>query len=651
MRYSKREGGGVLSDDPAVVEKPHVEAPPSRWLIALITSRPEDCDIEYQQPGYSSQEDASPFSTSHPSEAILKHAVGDDLNGALDRIVVVSTDEHLNQFYAGENATLRELMMTWTGVSSLPSDRIHPISVGFSDFDIMKLWGDINKYMSGCARPPGEIIADLSGIGAHHTTALSRILKIYSMLRRLNDQEGAQAVKLKVFSTTVDRDSLKEEKKGWIIDQGVLDPIEDFSRAVYEFTNHADPEPLIDRIKNLRGEKKFEAKAHWFINLIRDFSARMREGLPFTTKFHQDKHLLNLLQGFEDGIARTKPELAEIIDSAVQLIRSLLQAQENENLLLDMEELKRLVLFAEQLVIQGSLSHALRIYREVVVCRILLEQGKNKICQNGNWLERDHRIAAEAIFNFVHRSHQGQSPLKEKFPANCQILDGLMDDRNHVAHSGFNRNEIPVLTLTENYQDRKRALRTLLLEETDFWKEVVKCEVSGHLLLTPFGESTGVLTTLLENLNGETAGYGPPLDGVVIVTSKRCSTEVASAIEASPFYSKREGFQVIQCLLDSQGEDIHTDPIGMATEDLQSATDGTSIMEILLASSRITVNYTGGLSSMGILIDRLARELDTAVGRDVAKVICVDRRTASEKQDQPFAIGKIKKIEISMGTQ
>lgn len=638
----------MLSDDPAVVEKPHVEAPPSRWLISLITSRPEDCDIEYQQPGYSSQEDASSFSTSHPSEAILKHAVGDDLNGALDRIVVVSTDEHLDQIYAGENATLRELMMTWTGDSSLPNERIHRISVNFADFDIMELWSDINDYMKGCDRPPGQIIADLSGLGAHHTTALSRILKIYEMHRRLNDQEESQELELKVYSTTVDRDS---EAKGWIIDQGVLDPIEDFSRAVTEFTNHANPEPLIGRLNNLRGDKKFELKAHWFINLIREFSARMREGLPFTTKYHQDKQLLNLLQGFEDGISRTKPELAEIIGRAVQLIRSLLQTQGNENLRLDMEELERLVLFAEQLLIQGSLSHALRIYREVVVCRILLEQDMNEICQNGNWLVRDHRLEAEKIFNFVHRSHQGQSPLKEKFPASCQLLDGLYDSRNHVAHSGFNRNEIPVLTLTEKYQELKPDLRALLLEETGFWKEVVKCEVSGHFLLTPLGESTGVLTTLLENLTGEAEGFGPPLDGVVIVTSERCSTEVVSAIEASPFYSKRDGFKVIPCLLDSQGEDIHTDPIGMAVEDLQSATDDTSIMRTLLASSRITVNYTGGLSSMGILVDRMARELDKAVGRDITKVICVDRRTASEKQDQPFAIGQIKKIEISMGTQ
>ena len=132
-----------------------------------------------------------------------------------------------------------------------------------------------------------------------------------------------------------------------------------------------------------------------------------------------------------------------------------------------MEELERLVLFAEQLLIQGSLSHALRIYREVVVCRILLEQDRNEICQNGNWLVRDHRLEAEAIFNFVHRSHQGQSPLKEKYPASCHLLDGLYDSRNHVAHSGFNRNEIPVLKLTEKYQELKPDLRALLLEETD----------------------------------------------------------------------------------------------------------------------------------------------------------------------------------------
>ena len=636
----------MLGDDPDVIEMQSVKDP-SRWLIALVTSRTRELVVEYQQPGYSSQESSSPFSTPHPSAAILNHAVGDDLHGALDRIVVLSTEEDLDSIFEGENATLRELMMTWTGVSSPSSERIHRIAVNFTDFDIMKLWTEINEYMKGCDRPPGQIIADLSGIGAHHTTALSRILKIYEMHRRLNDQEESQALELKVYSTTVDRDSLKEEKKkGWIIDQGVLDPIEDFSRAVYEFSNHADPEPLIERIRNLRGEKKFEAKARWFINLIRDFSARMREGLPFTTKYHQDKQLLNLLQGFEDGISRTIPELAEIIDSAVQLIRSLLQAQEYENLLLDMEELKRLVLFAEQLVIQGSLSHALRIYREVVVCRILLEQDKNEICQDGNWLVRDHRLEAEAIFNFVHRSHQGQSPLKEKFPANCQHLDGLYDSRNHVAHSGFNRNEITVLTLTENYQELKPALRALLLEETDFWKEVVKCEVSGHFLLTPLGESTGVLTTLLENLNGKTEGFGPRLDGVVIVTSERCSGGVASAIEASEFYSKREGFRVVQCLLDSQGEDIHTDPIGMAIEDLQSAPDGIPIMETLLASSRITVNYTGGLSSMGILVDRMARKLyEARVGRDITKVICVDRRTASEKQEHPFAIGQIKKIE------
>jgi hypothetical protein len=47
----------------------------------------------------------------------------------------------------------------------------------------------------------------------------------------------------------------------------------------------------------------------------------------------------------------------------------------------------------------------------------------------------------------------------------------------------------------------------------------------------------------------------------------------------------------------------------------------------------------------------MARDLDAAVGRDITKVICVDRRTASEKLEHPFAIGQIKKIEIPMGTQ
>ena len=612
-----------------------------RCLLVLMTFREDVEVVDYLPPNSSSKN--NPISTPYSIEAIVR-SLGLDQHDVFDSIAVISTKEHCEKIFEGENAEVREMLMTWTGSSSLSSERVKKIEVDFSEFDIMQLWKDINKYLKSSAAPPDEIVADLSGLGALHTTALSRILNIYSLNRRLDTEANHSGVTLKAFSTVLNRDSEKDKnQQGWIIDQSALDPIENFHLGVYEFTQHADPEPLISIIKMLSIDKKRKVDVGRFIKVIREFSDRLREGLPFSSENVLNEQTSKQLNSFKAAVGDLESELAEVVGKALNLIRGLLQVEYTHELSLDENELMRLVNFAEQLVIQGSLSHALRIYREVIYCRIILQEGSSAVCQNGNWLSKENRRKAESLFRFRRGNPMVDSPLKSEFPENSMLLDELIDDRNHVAHSGFNLKTDKMGKLTTKYLKKKSELRSLFLDESEFWEEIVKCEVSGHFLLTPLGESPGVLTTLLETMNDDTKDHGPPLDGVVIITSQRGFSGIEKAIEASS-YSKREGFQVISCILDSSGEDIFVEPLRIKTDELKSEGEGASIMKVLLESSKITINYTGGLSSMGILIDRIAQELEEAVGREVTKVICVDRRSPAEKAESPLVIGQVEKI-------
>lgn len=194
----------------------------------------------------------------------------------------------------------------------------------------------------------------------------------------------------------------------------------------------------------------------------------------------------------------------------------------------------------------------------------------------------------------------------------------IRDARNHVAHFGFNEDNLPS---QKKIEDRLKALAKKNPDE--LFEEYERAETkSVKAVLSPLGTSKGALFTILKH-------FKP--DVLVIVTSKQAAENVPEILEKAGFSGKHHVVLV---------NDPFTgvDEVEKVVEEARKYLEENGVREVV-------INLTGGTSLLGYMVERIRDVI--RYGKKITTVLAVDRRPYEEQKENPYVVGEI--LELPWG--
>ncbi|HEW92964.1 MAG TPA: CRISPR-associated DxTHG motif protein [Thermotogaceae bacterium] len=366
----------------------------------------------------------------------------------------------------------------------------------------------------------------------------------------------------------------------------------DWLYAARLFREYGYSKPLGELVKNrnisLYKNKDIQEKPKKLGSLqdaLRDLSDALRLGSIKSIR----KSVRKLLRLLEDpkGLAmkdleKFTPELYPLIPSMVEKYKKL--DTEKESIELDEKELEAERELLKFYLDTEDLGMALRLAREYIVNVTLYKQGQRSEVLN--------RKIRESVI----------------FPEENLIREA----RNHVAHFGFNKDELPSSKKT---REHLRGLLERSLDELFETHQKVNIN-SVKAVFSPLGTSKGALFTVLKHFNP---------DVLVVITSKQAAENVDEIIEKANFKGKHYVVLV---------NDPFTgvDEIDKVTEEIRKYLEDNNVKDIV-------VNLTGGTSLLGYIAELVKEKI--RYGRRITTVLAVDRRPYEEQKENPYIVGEI----------
>jgi len=280
---------------------------------------------------------------------------------------------------------------------------------------------------------------------------------------------------------------------------------------------------------------------------------------------------------------------------------------------LSKEEIERELRVIEWALERGHLVAAAEMIVETFINDLLLAYAPDA------WLTLNIRERARRILGIIVERNKDpvtRRGIPEEVRAAAEAFDIVRQRRNAVAHCGYKDEGI---RLKDFEAEVRKAIETIR-KNPDWASYLEKAGRGVRLLVSPLGESVGVLYTAIKKTNP---------DKILVIVSERTEGKVSVPLEKAGFNGEVETIRV-------------DDPHG-GFDQLSSLAKSSE--SILAAIGAVTVNITGGTTLMGEVARAVGSEC-RRLGVPYCVVAVADRRPREEQLEEPFVEGEIYVLEV-----
>ena len=280
------------------------------------------------------------------------------------------------------------------------------------------------------------------------------------------------------------------------------------------------------------------------------------------------------------------------------------------------EELKRQISIIDSYLESGHYINAIQLMREWVVSRCIWSKNEKV----DKWLTKKTRRDVEQQLGSINWQNE-QKILQEDKKGLAELWNDLTRMRNSIAHCEMNEEKIK-----KDLETRIRKVWCKIKDKNEineFWNPYI-ISSGGKLLVTPVGMSKGLLYTALSNISP---------DICIIITSKEAENGIEEAIKKASY----NGGNIKKIVM--------KDPFAGDTEikDIKSnflTPEYSEYRELIQKAEEIVVNLAGGTTMMQILVDDISK-VANKMGKNIKKVVTIDRRDVMEQKKEPFVVGEV----------
>jgi len=304
-------------------------------------------------------------------------------------------------------------------------------------------------------------------------------------------------------------------------------------------------------------------------------------------------------------------EIARIINGELEKYSIEIEGKRTKDaVMLSEEELQRQAAFIDKYLDTGQLNLAFGLMREWVINRIMLADG----CKS-NWLGYKKRKPIEQMLGGLRKANQSRdTSTVKKFLSTehvkwAEMWDHLVKVRNVLQHHGMSSGV---------FKTGNKSIKYLRKE----WPKLRHWQVppafgggNGLLLLTPLGQSPGVLFSALKHV--------VPCR-CMVVCSEKTKVTVVEAVKKAEWHGEIEYL-------------IMNNPY-TGIKEFERLKRHASTW--LFQADEVHAGLTGGTSLMGALIGELSHFAEENYQRTVRKFVLIDKRNPNEQREHPWIIGE-----------
>ena len=286
---------------------------------------------------------------------------------------------------------------------------------------------------------------------------------------------------------------------------------------------------------------------------------------------------------------------------------------------LTIEELKRQISIIDSYVESSHYINAIELMREWVVSRCILSKNEKV----DKWLTKETRRDVEQQLGSINWQNEKNILQKDKKEL-AELWNDLTKMRNSIAHCEMNEENIEK-DLKKKIYDVWSKIK-YKKEINKFWNPYI-ISSGGKLLVTPVGMSKGLLYTALSKISP---------DVCIIITSNDAESGVEEAIKKASYDNKN----IKKIIMDDPFAGV-TEIKHIKSNFLTSEySEYRELRELIQDAEEIVVNLTGGTTMMQILVDYISK-VANEMGKNIKKVITIDRRDVTEQKKEPFMVGEV----------
>jgi len=354
---------------------------------------------------------------------------------------------------------------------------------------------------------------------------------------------------------------------------------------------------------------------------LKDLSEAYLSGLPLELGEkawqlkERDTQLGKLLRAGQLPLERElRTQLKEMLEP-----QALLDKPPKSNVPLSKDELTRQAHIIDSLLDKGHTATALGLMREWAVSWVIYRQNPG-----AEWLDHNAvRRQAENLLRSI-RTLEKDNPaeLSPKQKQLAKFWRELTDLRNGFAHHGMRPQALVNDRKTNGQIDRVRKYWKTALRSLPEFSLSLGTSNGGRVLVSPIGQSPGVLFSAVKAHQSNENGEGPTL--CLIICSGESKGLIAEALQQAGY-----GGEVATLLLKD----------AWAFEKKEFKRLVKKAQQHLIGADEVAVNVTGGTTVMGLLADRLASEA-RRFARPTRRFGLIDRRARTEQSADPYQAGE-----------
>ncbi len=406
------------------------------------------------------------------------------------------------------------------------------------------------------------------------------------------------------------------------IDLGIILEMVEWFYAARLFAEEKNANKLYSMIVNNKNNKQDKSNKNFF-EKIKKFN------ISYSTTLILEmgdaiKSFVNQLDNKKSKIEKNEsipllPELLEYISKSIKKFKL-----DNEikttgdwksKYQLTEKELNRQISIIDSYIETGHYINAIELMREWIVSRCIWFKNEKV----DKWLTKKTRKDVEQQLGSINWQNE-QKILQEDKKELAELWNDLTQVRNSMAHCEMNEEKIE-----KDLETKIRSIWSKIKDKNEingFWNPYI-ISSGGKLLVTPVGMSKGLLYTALSKISP---------DVCIIITSKDAENGIEEAIREASYKGDIKKI-------------IMKDPFAGVTEikDIKSnflTPKYSEYRELIQEAKEIVVNLTGGTTMMQILVDDISK-VANKMGKDIKKVITIDRRDVMEQKKEPFMIGEV----------
>ena len=308
--------------------------------------------------------------------------------------------------------------------------------------------------------------------------------------------------------------------------------------------------------------------------------------------------------------------------------QALLDKPPKSNIPLSKDELTRQAHIIDSLLDKGHTATALGLMREWTVSWVIHRQDPS-----AEWLDRNavRRQAENLLRSICTLEKDNPAELSPKQRNLAEFWRELTDLRNGFAHHGMRRQAL-VNDPKTNGQigDVRKYWKTTLRSLPEFSLSLGASN-GGRVLISPIGQSPGVLFSAVKAYPSNANGEGPTL--CLIICSGETKGLITEVLQQAGY-----GGEVATLLL--------RDAWAFEKKELKRLVK--QARQHLIGADEVAVNVTGGTTVMGLLADKLASEA-RRFARPTRRFGLIDRRARTKQSTDPYQAGEPFWLDASEG--